>query len=150
MRLELRRPLALLDLESTGTSPARDRIVEIAVLKLHPDGREELRCKRVNPGVPIPAAATAIHGISDADVADEPSFAAYARGIHEFLSGCDFAGFNVRRFDLPLLRAELWRTRRIDFSWRVRAVIDVMSIFHARHPRDLAAAVERYCGRSHP
>ncbi len=103
MSLELRRPLAFIDLESTGTSPERDRIVEIAILKLHPDGREESRCKRVNPGVPIPPDATAVHGINDADVAGAPSFANYARGVLAFLEGCDFAGFGVTRFDLPIL-----------------------------------------------
>lgn len=150
MPLELRRPLAFIDLESTGTSPERDRIVEIAVLKLHPDGREEFRCKRVNPGVPIPPDATAVHGITDADVAQEPPFIQYARGVNVFLEGCDFAGFGITRFDLPLLRAEFWRTRQIDFRWRERAVIDAMAIFHTQHPRDLSAAVQLYCGRTFP
>jgi DNA polymerase III subunit epsilon len=148
MPLELRRPLAFIDLESTGTSPERDRIVEIAVLKLHPDGREEFRCKRVNPGVPIPPDATAVHGITDADVADEPQFIQYARAVYGFLKGCDFGGFGITRFDLPLLRTEFWRTRQIDFRWRECAVIDAMAIFHTQHPRDLSAAVRLYCGRN--
>ena len=123
---------------------------EIAVLKVFPGGREDFRCKRVNPGVPIPVDATAVHGITDDDVASLRSFAVYARAIYEFLADCDFAGFNIRRFDLPLLRAELRRTRGIDFSWRDRAVIDSMTIYHERHPRDLAAAVQRYCRRDFP
>ena len=85
MLMELRRPLAFIDLESTGTSPERDRIVEIAILKLHPDGREEFRCKRVNSGEPIPPGATAVHGITDADVANEYPFRQYARAVHSFL-----------------------------------------------------------------
>jgi DNA polymerase III subunit epsilon len=150
MPLELTRPLAFIDLESTGTLPERDRIVEIAILKLHPDGREDFRYKRVNPGIPIPPNATAVHSITDADVAQEPLFIQYARGVHSFLEGCDFAGFGVTRFDLPLLRAELWRTREIDFRWRDCAVIDAMAIFHAQYPRDLSAAVQFYCGRTFP
>jgi DNA polymerase-3 subunit epsilon len=150
MPLDLHRPLAFIDLESTGTSPERDRIVEIAILKLHPDGREEFRCKRVNPGVPIPPDATAVPGITDADVANEPPFIEYARGVYSFLEGCDFAGFGITRFDLPLLRAEFWRTRQLDFRWRDCAVIDAMAIFHTRHPRDLSAAVQLYCGRPFP
>ena len=150
MPLELRRPLAFIDLESTGTSPERDRIVEIAILKLHPDGREEFRSKRVNPGVPIPPDATAVHGITDVDVAGEPEFIQYARGVYSFLEGCDFAGFGITRFDLPLLRAEFWRARQIDFRWRECAVIDALAIFHTQHPRDLSAAVQLYCGRTFP
>jgi DNA polymerase III subunit epsilon len=150
MPLELLRPLAFIDLESTGTSPERDRIVEIAILKLHPDAREEFRCKRVNPGVPIPPDATAVHGITDADVAREPPFIQYARGVYSFLAGCDFAGFGITRFDLPLLRNEFWRTKQIDFRWRECAVIDAMAIFHTQHPRDLSAAMQLYCGRTFP
>jgi len=148
--LILERFLAFIDLESTGVSPERDRIVEIAILKLHPDGREDFRRKRVNPGVPIPPEATAVHGISDADVASDPPFIQYARGVDAFLSECDLAGFGITHFDLPLLRAELMRTRRIDFQWRKRRVIDAMAIFHNRHPRNLAAAVRIYCGRDFP
>jgi DNA polymerase-3 subunit epsilon len=148
MTLLLERPLAFLDLESTGVSPERDRIVEIAILKVHEDGREELRCKRICPGMPIPPEATAIHGITDADVEHEPTFGQYAQGIDAFLHGCDLAGFGIMHFDLPLLRNELLRTRRIDFRWRERRVLDAMTIFHREHPRDLAAAVRLYCGHS--
>jgi DNA polymerase-3 subunit epsilon len=145
-RLKLRRPLAFLDLESTGTSVSSDRIVEIAILRLHPDGREDVLCRRVNPGMPIPAEAKAVHGISDADVEGEPPFASYAKSLLELLSTCDFAGFAIARFDLPLLQAEFWRAG-LEFVWRDRAVIDALAIFHAKEPRDLAGAVRFYCGR---
>jgi DNA polymerase-3 subunit epsilon len=147
--LNLSRPLAFVDLETTGTSPAGDRIVEIAILKVHPDGREEFARRRVNPGVPIPAEATAVHGITDADVASEPAFASYARSLSRFLADCDIAGFGVARFDLPMLEAE-FRRAGIEFSRKGRAVIDAMAIFHAKEPRNLEAAVQFYCGRPFP
>ncbi len=147
--LNLRRPLAFVDLETTGTSPASDRVVEIAILKVHPDGTEDFRCRRVNPGVPIPADATAIHGITDADVANEPPFQAYARSLSDFLADCDFAGFNVAGFDLRMLEAEFARAG-VDFSREGGALIDAMRIFHLKEPRHLAAAVQFYCGRDHP
>ena len=144
--LNLRRPLAFIDLETTGTSPASDRVVEIAILKFQPDDTEDFRRNRVNPGVPIPAEATAIHGITDADVADEPRFASYARSLNDFLADCDIAGFNVAGFDLRMLEAE-FRRAGVDFSREGRAVIDVMTIFHQKEPRNLAGAVRFYCGR---
>ncbi|MBI4491836.1 MAG: 3'-5' exonuclease [Chloroflexi bacterium] len=147
--LRLRRPLAVLDLEATGRSPFTDRIVEIAVLKLYPNGERDFRCKRVHPGMPIPPEATRVHGITDADVMGEPEFARYARGLHEFLSDCDFAGFGIARFDLPLLRTEFQRAK-IEFSVQGRAVIDALAIFHTKEPRDLAAAMEFFCGHAHP
>ena len=147
--LNLRRPLAFVDLETTGTSPASDRIVEIAILKVQPDGTEDFRRKRVNPGVPIPAEATAIHGITDVDVADEPPFQAYARSLNDFMADCDIAGFNVAGFDLRMLEAEFGRAG-VAFSREGRSVIDAMTIFHQKEPRDLAAAVRFYCGHGHP
>src|SRR5262245_2539566 len=104
--ISLAKPLAVIDLETTGTNPRRDRIVEISVLKLLPAGVHELRTRRLNPGMPIPPAATAIHHITDADVAAEPRFEQIAGGLIEFLDGCDLGGFNVKRFDLPLLYEE--------------------------------------------
>ena len=145
MNINLKRPLAFIDLETTGTSPSSDRIVEIAILKLHPDGTEDFRCKRVNPGVPIPAEATAVHGITDADVANEPAFASYARSLRDFLADSDIAGFGVARLDLPLLEAEFSRAG-LEFSGKGRAVVDAMTIFHQREPRNLAAAVRFYLG----
>ena len=145
-RLMLQRPLVFLDVESTGTSVSSDRIVEIAILRLHPDGSEKFFCRRVNPGMPIPAEAKAVHGITDADVKGEPPFASYGKSLLELLSDCDFAGFAVARFDLPLLEAE-FRRAGLEFVWRDRAVIDAMAIFHGKEPRDLAAAVRFYCNR---
>jgi DNA polymerase-3 subunit epsilon len=145
----LRKPLAVLDLETTGTSIQGDRIVEIAVLKLFPDGSRDLRCRRVNPERPIPPEATQVHGISDAEVVDKPSFRAIARALFGFLSDCDFGGYNVARFDLPLLREE-FRRAGYQFSWHGRAVVDAMLIYHAKERRDLVAAVRFYCGREHP
>ena len=146
-RLKLRRPLAVFDLETTGTNPSEDRIVEVAVLKLQPDGGYESYQQLVNPGLPIPAAATRVHCIADEDVADKPLFAEIAPELNRFLSQCDLAGFNVKRFDLPCLAAEF---RRVGLQFEVagRAVLDAQQIFHAAEPRNLTAAVQRYLGRS--
>ncbi len=149
MNLNLSRPIVFIDLETTGTSPASDRIVEIAILKIAPDGTENFRCKRVNPGMPIPPEATAVHGITDADVAGEPTFARYASSIREFLADCDIAGFGVARFDLKMLEAEFQRAG-VEFSRGDRGVIDAMVIFHQKEPRNLAAAVGFYLGREFP
>jgi DNA polymerase-3 subunit epsilon len=146
--LSLERPLAILDLETTGTDPKVARIVEISVLKIFPDGRTDHRTRRINPGVAIPAEATAVHGITDADVANEPSFAQLAAGLLAFLDGCDLCGFNIKRFDLKLLAVEFNRVG-LSFSIPGRAVIDPMEIFHVRERRDLAAAVRWYCRREH-
>lgn len=147
--LPLRRPLAVLDIEATGTSPFHDRIVEIAVLRLEPGGGSELRCKRVNPGMPIPPEATRVHGITDADVADEPGFARIARALSAFVGDSDLAGFGIARFDVPLLQAEFQRAG-VEFSLQGRAMIDAMAIFHQKEPRTLAAALDFYCGHPHP
>jgi DNA polymerase-3 subunit epsilon len=137
-----------LDLETTGTSPRTDRVVEIAVAKFLPDGRRFDACCRVHPTIPIPAAATAVHGITDVAVADCPTFATIASRLDRFLRGADLAGFGIRRFDLPLLLAEFARAG-LRFSLVGRAVIDVLQIFHTHVPRDLAAAVHHYLGRTH-
>ncbi len=144
--LKLERPLAFIDVESTGLKPFSDRIVELSILRIHPDGSEEYKSHRVNPGIPIPAEATAIHGISDADVAKEPAFCQYAKSICEFLEGCDIAGFNVIKFDLPLLEAEFARSN-VDFSRQGRLLVDSQIIYHQRDPRDLQAAYRKYCGK---
>ena len=148
-RLRLQRSLVFLDVESTGVSVSSDRIVEIATLRLYPDGSEEFRCCRVNPWVPIAAEATAVHGISDADVVGEPAFGVYAKSLLWSLTDCDFAGFGIARFDLPLLQAEFQRVG-IEFAWRNRAVIDAMAIFHTMERRDLAGAVRFYLDRGFP
>jgi DNA polymerase-3 subunit epsilon len=146
--LALERPLAILDLETTGTDPQVDRIVEISVLKIHPDGRHEQLTTRLNPGMPIPPAATAVHGIDDAAVAAAPAFAEVAGRVLDFLDGCDLGGFNLKRFDLRLLYTECSRAGRT-LPLEGRGVIDAMEIFHTYERRDLAAAVRFYCGREH-
>jgi DNA polymerase-3 subunit epsilon len=146
--LSLTRPLAFFDLETTGTDPTTDRIVEIAVLRLQPDGGREARSRRLNPERPIPAEATAVHGIRDEDVRDAPTFRQIARGLLDFLEGADLAGFNVGRFDVPLLDRE-FRDCGLDLSLDRRRVIDAMTIFHRKEPRHLSAAVRFYLGREH-
>jgi DNA polymerase-3 subunit epsilon len=149
--LPLRRPLVFLDLETTGIAVDCDRIVEIALLTVHPDGREHENVFRVNPGVPIPLGAWRVHGISDRDVADRPPFAALARTLSVLLAGCDLAGFNITSYDLPLLEAEFGRCG-LPFSRDGRAIVDVMTLFRRKETlqrRDLSAAVQHYCGRDH-
>jgi DNA polymerase-3 subunit epsilon len=146
--LRLARPLAVLDLETTGVDPATDRVVEVSVLTVLPDGDRQHRTRRVNPGVPIPPAAAAVHGITDADVAGEPAFAHVAGGLDAFLRGCDLCGFNLKRFDLRLLYTEFKRAG-IAFDLEGRALVDPMEIFHHFERRDLAAAVRYYLGRDH-
>lgn len=144
--LKLERPLVFIDLETTGLSIAFDRIVELTVLKVHPDGTEESRGRRINPGIPIPIQASEVHGITDYDVRDEPSFSQFANSLTEFLGKCDLAGFNILRFDLPLLEAEFKRCR-VEFSREGRRIIDTQVIFHTQEPRNLTAAYKKYCGK---
>jgi DNA polymerase-3 subunit epsilon len=151
MRLKLSRPLIVFDLETTGTDPQRDRVIEMSATKLWPDGRREEKTRRFNPGMPIPKEATAIHGITDEDVRNEPPFAKVARGpkgISAYFAGCDLAGYNIINFDIPMLSAELERAgERLDISGV--AVIDVFRIFTSREPRNLSGAVRFYLGREH-
>lgn len=147
-RLRLERPLAFFDLETTGVDPDRDRIVEIAVVRIDPDGSRHTRCRRVDPERPIPAEATAVHGIRDEDVAGEPPFRKLARGIADFFGDADLAGFNVARFDVPLLDRE-FRDCGVEFDLENRRIVDAMTIFHRNEPRDLSAAVRFYLGRDH-
>jgi DNA polymerase-3 subunit epsilon len=146
--LVLDRPLAFLDLESTGVDPAADRVIEVAVLTLLPRGGPESFHRRVNPGVPIPPTATAIHGIADADVAGAPAFGAIAPELFATLLGSDLAGFGIAGFDLPLLSAEFARAR-LPFRVAGRRVIDVLALYRRLHPRTLADAVREYLGRDH-
>lgn len=146
MILMLERPLAVFDLETTGTDPARDRIVEISVLRIEPGGERTVRSRRVNPERPIPPEATRVHGIRDEDVRDAPAFRQIAKGLLEFLADSDLAGFNVRRFDVPLLDRE-FRDCECDLGLSSRRVIDAMTVFHRKEPRDLSAAVRFYLGR---
>jgi DNA polymerase III subunit epsilon len=144
----LQRPLAVLDLETTGINVRTDRVVEIGVLKLRPDGSSAQYTQRFNPEVPIPAEASAVHGIFDADVAGAPRFADEADKLRAGLDGCDLCGFNINRFDLPLLYNEFRRAGR-SFDLEGRAVIDPLEIFRAYQRRDLSAAVRHYLGREH-
>ncbi len=146
--LELKRPLVIFDIESTGVNARNDRIVELAAVKVNPDGTEEERRWLLNPGVPIPAETTAIHGYSDADVAGCPTFAQKADEIEAFFANCDLGGFNSDRFDIPCLEEEFARVGR-SFGAASRHSVDVQRIFHRREPRDLTAAVRFYCGRDH-
>ena len=145
---EASRPLCFIDIEGTGTDPANSRIVELAVVKVMPDGETRRWSKRYNPTIPIPPEATEVHGIMDADVADCPTFGSEARLIHYGLMSCDLAGYNLRNYDIPLLWEEFYRA---DINWDLSKtrIIDVEKIFKKREPRTLAAAVEFYCHREH-
>ncbi len=146
-QLNLTKPICFFDLETTGTQVASDRIVEISILKVTPDQEEILKTWRVNPGIPIPPEVTAIHGISNEDVADKPSFKELAREIEQFIQGADLAGYNSNRFDLPLLAEEFLRVD-IDFDLGNRKSIDVQGIFFKKEPRTLEAAYKFYCNKS--
>lgn len=146
--IQLERPLAVLDLETTGTDVKVDRIIEVSVLKLLPDGASEHRTRRVNPGVPIPPDSTAIHGINDDDVADSPTFRAIAPGLAKYLDGCDLAGFNILKYDLRLLINEYARVR-VPFRTEGRKFVDACHLFHKREPRTLSAAYRFYCNLEH-
>ena len=145
---DLDRPVVFFDLETTGLSLSRDRIVELAVIRVSPRGDVFERVRRYNPGIPIPKDAADIHGITDEMVADEPSFRATSKSLAELLEPCDLAGFNIRRFDLPILIAEFARAG-IEFDVRDRRLIDMKMIFHREEPRDLSAAARFYLGRDH-
>jgi DNA polymerase-3 subunit epsilon len=145
---DIERPLVFFDLETTGLNPKVDRIVELALIRVSPEGDVIERVRRFNPGVPIPPEASRVHGITDADVADEPPFAARAKSLLELLGPCDLAGFNVRRFDLPILLAELRRSG-LELDLKDRRIIDIQAIFHREERRDLSAAARFYLGRDH-
>lgn len=146
MELNLRKPLVILDLETTGVSIATDRIVEISALKVMPGGSEEWLTLRLNPGIPISAEATRIHGISDADVADSPHFKDVAKRIASFIEGCDLAGFNSMKFDIPILSEEFLRVN-VDFNPARHRYVDVQVIFHKKEQRTLSAAYRFYCSK---
>ncbi len=146
--LKLTKPLAFFDLETTGINIQSDRIIEIAVVKYPPRGTAKEFELRINPEIPIPPSSTAVHGITDADVVLAPTFGQIAKRLHDFLDDCDLCGFNVRRFDLPLLQQE-FRRCSMEFDTTGRRVIDVQTIFHMKEPRDLSAALMFYCNRQH-
>lgn len=144
MNLNLKRPIAFIDLETTGINVSSDRIVELSVLKITPNGKEEWLTYRVNPEIPIPPKTTAIHGIKDEDVANSPTFKEIAKNLAAFLEGCDLAGYNAIKFDIPVLAEEFLRTN-IDFNFRKRRYVDVQVIFHKKEQRTLSAAYQFYC-----
>lgn len=146
MRLKLTRPIVFFDLETTGTNITHDRIVEISLIKLMPDGTEIERTRRINPEMPIPAEATSVHHITDADVASEPTFRQIARSLAELITGSDIAGFNSNRFDIPLLDQEFQRAG-IPLDLSDVHFIDVQTIYHKKEPRTLVAAYRYYCDK---
>lgn len=146
MKLNLKNPIVFFDLETTGINPATDRIVEISYLKIHPNGKEESHTYRVNPGIPIPKEASEIHHITDEMVADCPGFKEVGQIIANDIKGCDLAGFNSNRFDVPLLAEEFLRND-IDLDMSARKLIDVQVIFHKMEQRNLRAAYRFYCDK---
>jgi len=146
MKLHLKNPIVFFDLETTGTNIVSDRIVEISYLKVSPNGREESKTIRINPEMHIPAESSAIHGIVDADVADCPKFKEVAKEIMHDIEGCDLAGYNSNRFDIPVLAEELLRAD-IDIDLMKRKFVDVQVIFHKMEQRTLAAAYKFYCDK---
>ena len=147
MKLNLKNPLVFFDLETTGTNINSDRIVEICYLKVYPNGNEESKTMRINPEMHIPEASSAVHGIYDADVADCPTFKEVAKNIANDIEGCDLAGFNSNRFDIPLLAEEFLRAG-VDIDMMKRKFIDVQVIFHKLEQRTLSAAYKFYCDKN--
>ena len=147
MELKLNRPICFFDLETTGIDVAKDRIVEISIFKVFPNGNKESKTWLVNPTISIPPQATAIHGISNEKVANEPTFTALASQVHNMIKDSDLAGFNSDRFDIPLLAEELLRAK-VDFDMKNRVSVDVQTIFHKKEERTLSAALKFYCGKS--
>lgn len=146
MKLSLTKPIIFFDLETTGVNVASDRIVELSILKLHPDGKKEVKTRRVNPTIPIPEESALIHGIRDEDVAEEPTFKSIAKSLALFIGNSDLAGFNSNKFDVPLLVEEFLRAE-VDFDLSNRKLIDVQNIFHMMEQRTLVAAYRFYCDK---
>lgn len=146
MKLNLKNPILFFDIESTGLNVASDRIVEICALKVMPNGDQEIKTRRINPTIPISPEAQKIHGISNADVADCPTFKEVAKSLANWMAGCDFAGYNSTRFDVPMLAEEFLRAG-VDFDFRKRKLVDVQNIFHKMEQRTLSAAYKFYCDK---
>lgn len=146
-KLNLKRPIAVIDIETTGINKQNDRIIEICITKVFPDGKEETLSSLINPEIPIPSDATEIHGIKDTDVQGKPTFKEFAPRIISFIDNCDWCGFNVIGFDLSFIESEFKRVE-IDYSNEGRKVIDVMRIYHKLEPRDLSSAHLKYCGKA--
>lgn len=146
MNLKLKRPIVFFDLETTGVDTANDRIVEISLVKIGVDGTKSVKTRRINPEMHIPEAATAVHGITDEDVKDEPTFRQIAKSLAQYIEGCDFGGFNSNRFDLPVLVEEFMRAG-VDVDFKRRKYVDVQNIFHKKEQRTLVAAYKFYCDK---
>lgn len=147
MKLNLERPLIFFDLETTGTNVTQDRIVELSFIKVYPDGHDEWKTRRINPEMPIPPASTAVHHITDEDVKDAPTFRQVARSLMDIFEGCDIAGYNSNKFDVPLLIEEFSRAG-YNFDVSGRRFVDVQNIFHKMEQRTLVAAYKFYCGKN--
>ena len=146
MKLNLKRPIIFFDLETTGVDTSKDRIVEISMIKVMPDGEEIIKTRRINPEMPIPPEATEVHHITDEDVKDCPTFRQIAKSLYQFMEGCDFGGFNSNRFDLPMLVEEFLRVG-VDVDFKNRKFVDVQNIFHKMEERTLVAAYRFYCNK---
>ena len=146
MKLNLQNPIIFFDLETTGVDVAKDRIVELCYIKVFPNGNEESKSMRINPGIPIPKKASDVHGITDEDVKDCPYFKDIAADLYKTFDGCDLAGFNSNKFDIPLLCEEFLRLG-MDFDVAKRRCIDVQNIYHKLERRTLVAAYQYYCGK---
>ena len=146
MELNLTKPIAFFDLETTGIKVATDRIVEISIVRQQVDGTTQIKTLRINPEMHIPEEVTEIHGISDEDVKDCPTFEQVARELAHFLDNCDLAGYNSNHFDIPLLVEEFLRAD-VDFDLKGRRFVDVQNIFHKMEPRNLSAAYKFYCAK---
>lgn len=147
MKLNLKNPIIFFDIESTGLNVSSDRIVELSALKIFPNGDQELKTRRLNPTIPITPEAQAVHGISNEDVKDCPTFKEVARSLANWMTGCDFAGYNSIKFDVPMLAEEFLRAG-IDFDFRKRKLVDIQNIFHKMEQRTLSAAYKFYCSKS--
>lgn len=147
MKLQLKKPIAFFDLETTGVNVATDRIVEISILKINPDGTQEIKTRKLNPTVPIPLEASLVHGIYDKDVENEPTFKAVAKSLADFFGNADLGGFNSNKFDVPLLMEEFLRAD-VNFDIDVRQLVDVQNIFHQMEKRTLSAGYQFYCGKN--
>ena len=146
MELHLTKPIAFFDLETTGIKVATDRIVEIGIVRQQVDGSTKTKTLRINPEMPIPPEVTEIHGISDEDVKDCPTFKQVAHELAHFLENCDLAGYNSNHFDIPMLVEEFLRAE-VDFDLKGRRFVDVQNIFHKMEPRNLSAAYKFYCSK---
>lgn len=147
MALQLSKPLAFIDLETTGISLSSDRIVEIAIVKINIDGQQQVKRKLINPEMPIPKASSDVHGITDEMVKDAPTFRQVANEVKQFLDSCDLGGYNSNRFDIPLLMEEMLRAG-LEFDMKGRRLVDVQKIFHMMEQRTLSAAYKFYCNKS--